>query len=410
MGHVDLGAYYRGHMFDAPLRELGVEMRHISKLDTRVEQMADGTRRIHADTSDFEWADVLVLRRYYNTTFKCAATDEKTVLTTVGACKFMTLDRAEAQAHPHGFREQDGITRAIWPAIRDQYRGGIIYETDDNHFQIKPWNGYYADVVAERPLIEDMARRADLITVSTPALAPWYSRYGDKERTRVIRNAIDPSLYQRVHPKPSTDRPRLVYYGSVARMRDYMGKRVGVAEWKGSDGFAFLAVQANRDKLHRVLMGVEREHLQAGIGVVLDTAFDEIHPYISSIPAFSLALANVDGDIGIAPLSEDDFDRSKSELHWLEYALTGMAFIGQRFSGSNHPYSVVRDGVDGLLARGKEEWFQAVKRLAGSKQLRDDLAGAAKERVLAEYDYRQRAAEWKEAFVYAAEHAGIGKK
>jgi len=138
--------------------------------------------------------------------------------------------------------------------------------------------------------------------------------------------------------------------------------------------------------------------------------FDEQHPYVTNIPEFCRALANSHGDIGIAPLGGDDFDHAKSELHWLEYALTDMAFIGQRYPGHEGPYNVVRHGTDGLLARGAQEWHDAVKALVGSRDLREQLAGAAKERVLAEYDYRERAKEWAEAFRFAAENPGIGKK
>jgi hypothetical protein len=62
--------------------------------------------------------------------------------------------------------------------------------------------------------------------------------------------------------------------------------------------------------------------------------------------------------------------------------------------------------VDGLLARNKAEWRDKLRGLAGSPQLRTELAGRARERVLAEYDVRQRAAEWADAFRWAADHAG----
>lgn len=86
--------------------------------------------------------------------------------------------------------------------------------------------------------------------------------------------------------------------------------------------------------------------------------------------------------------------------------MSDMAFIGQRYPGGDAPYSVVRDGVDGLLARGAQEWHDAVRKLAKSKDLREQLAGAAKERVLAEYTHTARAPEWAAAFNWAAEHAG----
>ena len=72
------------------------------------------------------------------------------------------------------------------------------------------------------------------------------------------------------------------------------------------------------------------------------------------------------------------------------------------------PYEVIRDGVDGLLARNKAEWRDNLRQLAASPQMREELAGRARERVLTEYDVHQRAAEWADAFRWAAEHAGRG--
>lgn len=399
-------AYFRGYMYDEPLKELGVEMRHITKVEFRPSKgwedkspyEAFKAGKMELDTTDTDWADVIVFRRYYNTAMKCASMEKAEDRFSDGGCGFLTQDPAAAAQHVHGAKAQDDITRAIWPAVRDTWTGAIVYETDDNHWQIKKWNGFYNDVLLERDLIADMTRRADLVTVATPILASEYGKYN--QRIRVIRNAIDPDLYVKDTPHPGGDKPRLVYYGSTARMRDYMGYPDERGKWEG--GYARRAVDAHAHLLNRVFVGVNpgTEHL-------IDKAFDEQYPYITGIAEFSKGLANSHGDIGIAPLGGDDFDRGKSELHWLEYAMTDMAFIGQRYKGEG-PYAVVRDGVDGLLARGAQEWHDAVSKLARSADLRAQLAGAAKERVLAEYDYRQRAVEWADAFRWAAEHAGIG--
>jgi glycosyltransferase involved in cell wall biosynthesis len=399
-------AYFRGHMFDEPLKALGIEMRHISKVHFKLSKEWEGkdpnealkAGGIELDTTDLEWADVVLFRRYYNTAMKCALPAPADWM--VNGCGFLTQDPAEAAKHPHGVKPQDDITRAVWPAVRDGWSGSIIYETDDNHWQIKPWNGYYPDVVQERDLIADMTRRADLVTVATPALAAEYGRYNAS--IRVIRNAIDPDLYVKDTPHPGGDKPRFVYYGSTARMRDYMGYPDERGKWEG--GFARRAIDANAHLIRRVFLGTN-----PGTEHIIEALFDEQHPYVEGISAFSKALANSHGDVGIAPLGGDDFDRCKSELHWLEYAMADMAFIGQRFKGEG-PYQVVRDGVDGLLARGAQEWHDSVRKLATSPDLRADLAGRAKERVLAEYDYRLRAQEWADAIRWAAEHPGYGRR
>lgn len=410
-------AYFRGHMYnDVLLSEHNVEMRHISQVAFRIKKgyehlarkMPDGSEnlerafiegRMELDTSDAEWADVVVFRRYYNTAFRCKQSAVDAVTGYFG-CTFLTQSLDEAIAHEHGYKTQDDITRMMWPAFRDHWDGAIVYETDDDHWNIKNWNGYYKDVRLEHDLIGEMTRRADLVTVATPVLAQRYGRYNP--RIRVVRNAIDPALYQKDTPRPPGDKPRLVYYGSTARMRDYHGAPNERGKHEG--GYARAAVEAHRNLLTRVFLGTN-----PGTEGIMAHYFDEQTPYIEGIAAFSKALANSHGDIGIAPLGGDAFDQAKSELHWLEYAMTDMAFIGQRFNGDG-PYSVVRNGVDGLLARGAQEWHDTVGKLARSADLRAQLAGAAKERVLAEYDYRTRAAEWADAFRWAADHAGIGKR
>ena len=325
-----------------------------------------------------------MFRRYYNVSRRCSA------------CAFGTRSADEAVAHTrqpgHTIAIRDSITDAMWPILREREDKAIIYETDDDHFAIRSWNGYYPDVVAEHPLIRDMARRADLMTVSTPFIAAHYGPMNPN--TRVIRNAVDPALYVADEPRPEGDRPRLLYYGSDARMRDYALDPIS-----GKVGPAYRAV--------RDLGGFQRVFIGWNGHPDMKHFWDELVPYIKNIPAFSKAVANAHADIGLAPLVGDDFDQAKSELHWLEYTLGGAATIAQRFSGPG-PYSVIRNGIDGLMARGHQEWHDGLKKLRDNPAFAADLAAAAKERVLADYTIEKRAVEWADAFKWAAENRGIG--
>jgi glycosyltransferase involved in cell wall biosynthesis len=426
-GHVLNGAcaYFRGYEYDPILPKYGVEIRHISRIDELAitrggeeiapESLTLGSLRegiasgeLRATSPDIEWADVIVFRRYYNTSLKCEP------------CGFVTHDPNAADAHNrtpgHQAAPQDFITRLMWPAIRERTDKAIVYETDDLHLGIgvRKWNGYHADANAERDLIEEMVKRADLVTVSTPNLKRELSRWA--ERIRVIRNAIDPSLYETDVPRPEGDKTRLLYYGNTARMRDYIGscRTCGVSllscycgQFKREGGFASLAVEELKRDLHRIFIGVSE-----GTEEVMEHYWDEMYGYMEDIPAFSRKMADVHPDIGIAPLVGDDFDANKSELHWLEYTMAGAATIAQRWSGGPDagPYNVIRDGVDGLLAKGRQEWYDALRRLIREPNLRADLASAARERVLADYHFEKRAEEWAAAFYWAADHAGIGAR
>lgn len=401
-GHVEDGpcAYFRGHQFTEELKKHGVEYRGMNKVNFNVkpggEKMlmpeAFSKGFIDFDTTDVDWADVIVFRRYYNTTLSCAL-DER--------CPFVTFSYEEAMKHEHGWKERDLITRLLWPAFEfAAHNKAIVYETDDDHFTIASWNGYSKDAIAELPLIESMARRADLVTTSTKVIADRYSKFNDN--VRVIRNAVDPELYKTDTIRPDT-KTRMVYYGSTARMRDYAGypnyKR------KNEGGYAAKAIGDFSKEIRKIFLGVNPGTEEYVMGY-----FDEGISYVEGIEKFCKTLADTHPDFGLAPLMGDEFDRAKSELHWLEYSMVGAAFIGERMRGADSPYAVVRDGVDGLLARGRQEWHDAVKKLVRNPGLREELAYNARERVLKEYHYKDRAKEWADAFKWAAENKGKGAR
>jgi hypothetical protein len=166
--------------------------------------------------------------------------------------------------------------------------------------------------------------------------------------------------------------------------------------------FVFLVINTG---IHTQLI----DHVIALVFAACD-AYDAATPCLgqSAIGTPHRSAGGTDRD-GFTRFGRDDFDQAKSELHWLEYAMTGAAFIGERFRGDG-PYQMVREGVDGMLARGRGEWYDAMKKLTRSKDLREQLAGAARERVLKEYHYKDRAKEWADAFKWAAENKGKGAK
>ena len=103
---------------------------------------------------------------------------------------------------------------------------------------------------------------------------------------------------------------------------------------------------------------------------------DEAHGYVDSVAGFAQDLAAARPAIGLAPVGPDDYSRGRSELHWLEYSLAGAVTVASRTMGGG-PYDVIRDGVDGLLARNKAQWREQLTRLAASPALREELAGLA---------------------------------
>jgi glycosyltransferase involved in cell wall biosynthesis len=265
----------------------------------------------------------------------------------------------------------------------------IVYDTDDDIFSADLPPG--AEDVLERELAARILALADLVTTATPVLA---ERLAPRTRApvRVVRNALDPTWYEAGRPDgpvQAPGNPRVVYHGVRVRLRDYEVARPAVD-----------AVAREIATLRRVWLG--------GDGPELAGAVDEVRPWVAGLPAFAAALVAARPDIGLAPLEDTPYNRARSELHWLEYALAGAPTIVSGLDGPG-PYDVVRDGVDGLVARSRSEWECHMRTLAASPDLRLELAARARERVLADYTVAARAPEWAAAYRWAAEHSPVGQ-
>jgi hypothetical protein len=331
-------------------------------------------------------ADVVVLRRFYRTWHACVS------------CRLRTLDTAEAIAH--GTVAGHSVVLAPYFAVHPLVslletepgalgKRAIVYDTDDDVFSADLPPG--AEDFLERDLVARILGLADLVTVSTPVLA---GRFEGRTTApvRVIRNALDPAWFEAGSPDGATDAPglpRVVYHGAPIRWRDYELARPGVE-----------AVAAEIGTLRRVWLGADAPQLAGSM--------DEVRPWVGGVPEFAAALVAARPDIGLAPLQETTFNRARSELHWLEYALAGAPTIVSGLAGPN-PYDVVRDGVDGLVARTPADWARHIRSLAASRDFRVELASVARARVLTDYSVASRAPEWAGAYLWAAGHAASGR-
>ncbi len=314
------------------------------------------------DDEPLRWADLVVFARFYDTQLELRQAADR------GVPPF-------------------SVTRWAWDWVRE-HGTPYVYDTDDDALRTALWNNQYATALREAETIREMARRAALVTVATPALAARYGAYN--RNVRVIRNAVDPDLYRPTTERVERPLTALFYACAESRLRDYFGE-LGPQGHQG--GQAYHAVRTLG--LRAVFFGWEG-------GRDAPRYFAEVIRYIDGIPAYAARLADIWADIGLAPLVGDDFDRAKSELHWLEYTCVGIPTVAQRLMRPG-PYDPIRHGVDGLVARNRTEWLDAVGRLARNPALREDLVAAARERVAAEYDYRVRAQDWADAFHAALE-------
>lgn len=90
-------------------------------------------------------------------------------------------------------------------------------------------------------------------------------------------------------------------------------------------------------------------------------------------------------DVGVMPLSDDDWARGKGGFKLLQYMAAGLPCVASPV-GANH--GIVVDGVTGLLPADGAAWFEALRTLLSSAETRRAMGREGRRRVETLYDRR----------------------
>lgn len=93
----------------------------------------------------------------------------------------------------------------------------------------------------------------------------------------------------------------------------------------------------------------------------------------------------VSADVGIMPLTDDDWARGKCAFKLLQYMAAGLPTVASPV-GENR--EVVVDGETGFLASGGEAWSRRLGELLAASALRSAFGAAGRRRVRERYDRR----------------------
>ena len=90
-------------------------------------------------------------------------------------------------------------------------------------------------------------------------------------------------------------------------------------------------------------------------------------------------------DVGIMPLPDEPWARGKCGLKLIQYMACGLPVVASPVGVNSE---IVQDGVTGFLACTMREWVQALERLRGDVDLRQNLGMAGRKRVEERYCLR----------------------
>lgn len=240
--------------------------------------------------------------------------------------------------------------------VRDLVAAGktVAIDMDDDLWHLHPSNPvYHVWTNPERiGSLEECIRSATLATAATPELAQLMGRLN--------RNAVVlPNMLQREDwpaEMPPKDRGPLVvgWAGSPSHAPD-LPQIAGV----------FQTLLERRDDIEVHVAGVPQEFFPA-------------HPRLKVLPPVPLeeypALIH-DFDIGLAPLIDISFNRCKSDLKFLEYALVGAVTVASDVAAYHR---TIKHGETGMLVKSPKDWLKYVQVLIDNTELRQRVRAQAR--------------------------------
>jgi glycosyltransferase involved in cell wall biosynthesis len=253
--------------------------------------------------------------------------------------------------------------------------GRLAYDIDDDMLDAATLRARHfagdADEVVER--VHFLAAQADLVMVSTPSLAAKLRNLN--ANVVLLPNTIDRVMWGLQHPRRHNE-------GEFARRKDVI--RIGYIGTPTHDADLDLITPAMKALESRfgsriqieVIGGFEKRPPTFGKRVGL--------PRKSDYPNFVRWLqARVHWDIGVIPLVDDEFNRSKSYLKFLECAALDMALV---VSDVPTYRGIARHKENCLLAKPTtEDWIAQLTLLIEDSDLRGRLASQARQAVTGEH-------------------------
>lgn len=256
-----------------------------------------------------------------------------------------------------------------------------VYENDDDIWHITRENkaAYenYAEGGLNREVVLRLCATANLVTCSTPYLGDLHRELTPRTPVVVLPNYI-PEFALNMKHDDRKGRHRLGWMGGGSHNRDIHMATSAVRRFmkRFPDWDLFTA---GTDYRREFACPPDRSFFLPWIHVCDDP---------------DMFYRCIDFDIGICPLLDTQFSRSKSHIKALEYMARGMPVV----ASDVEPYRrFIKHGETGFLVKHDHEWLSALSELARDEKMRLEM-GARAHAWAAEHTIEKHFTEWVDAY------------
>lgn len=239
----------------------------------------------------------------------------------------------------------------------------IIYEVDDvvfkecipNYNKFKP--AFDSDEIRQNCI--DIINMCDEVTVTCPYMQQLYREKTGKQEITIVPNFI-PRFWMgdfynkaKIYENYNTFRkkPRIVYTGSGAHY-DVENRNGGIDDFS----HVLKAVIDTRHKYQWVLVG----SYPPGLAPYVADGSIEFHDW-QTLLSYPSLIANLNANLMIAPLQDNEFNRSKSDIKFIEACTLGIPCLCQRME-------TYKDVPEYLKFTTGEEFLDKIEQILKNKK------------------------------------------
>jgi hypothetical protein len=246
-----------------------------------------------------------------------------------------------------------------------------IFHCDDNVWEIPPGNPAKSSYMPGSPEInrfELLMSSCDAVTTSTPYLKELCSRFN--RNVHILRNLVEPKIADFKHPgRDNPEEVRIGWTGTPHHFDD-----IRIIEWSIKELWNLYK------NVKFVFMGFSPVDKSILLNNINRWEYYEFVP----VDAFYPSLANLDFDIGLAPLEDNRFNKAKTGRKAQEYAVLSIPMVLAPLS----PYKDWVHGENCLKPKGNQpmEWVKDIKWMIDHPKERTVMAAKAHEQLIRNHD------------------------
>ncbi|MGE0703952.1 MAG: glycosyltransferase family 4 protein [Vicinamibacterales bacterium] len=248
-----------------------------------------------------------------------------------------------------------GFLGTTWLEQLVARRCPIVYDFDDAIYLPATSGANRSFSFLKKPSkVDALCRLATAVTVGNEHLAGFARRHSS--HVHVVPTTIETDEY-RLQARAANSRPVVAWTGSQTTV-PYL-ERLGPA-------------------LRRLRQLCDFELLVIGARTSIEGIDVRLLPWRAETEVLDLAPA----DVGLMPLTDDEWSRGKCGLKALQYMALGIPPVVSPVGVNTR---IVTHGVNGLHAASDDEWVEHVRQLLSDAELRRRLGKAARSAVDAHY-------------------------